>query len=772
MSISRLFIERPIATALLVIGIVLPGVVAYGLLPIASLPQVDFPTIQVEASLPGANAETMAATVATPLERQFGLIPALTQMTSTSTLGATSITLQFGLSRNIDGAAQDVQSAINAAGGLLPKNLPDPPTYHKVNPAAAKVLTIAASSDTLPLRVVDGYADTFLAQQISQLPGVGLVDLNGEQKPAIRVQIDPAKVASLGLSLENIRDALSSATVNGPKGTLNGERHAVTLDANDQLESAKAANEVVVAWRHGAPVRVRDIGQAIDGVENIRVAGWYGQKRAILVDVHLLPGANLVDTIDAVKAALPGLERQLPPAIDLALIGDRSQTIRSAIADIKFTLLLTIALVVTVILLFLRNFWATVIPSVTIPVALLSTFGAMYLLGYSLDNLSLMALVVAVGFLIDDAIVVVENIMRHVEGGLTPYEAALRGSREIGFTVISMTASLIAVFIPLLLMGGMVGRLFREFAITVSAALVISAIVSLTLTPSMCARLIKPRHLAQGGPGGRKRGLGIVFDAALAGYRRSLAWTLDRSWLSLTAAGVTLAITMLLFVYIPKGFFPQQDVGLIIGSTQAAEDIAFADMAKRQGALARLILADPDVQSLSSVVSQGTGSASNTGRLFISLTPFDQRRSTADHIIHRLRKAARRVAGISLGMQAIQDVQIGGRISRTQYQYTLQDPNLAELHKWASALESALDKLPELKDVTSDLQATAPHTSIVIDRDTASRLGVTPQAIDDTLYDAFGQRQVATIFTQLDQYHVVLEVDPKFQIDSGALDKI
>ena len=768
MNISRTFIERPIAIALIVIGLVLPGIVAYGLLPIASLPQVDFPTIQVEASLPGASAENIAATVATPLERQFGLIPALTQMTSTSTLGSTSVTLQFDLSRNIDGAAQDVQSAINAAGGLLPKNLPNPPTYHKVNPAQAKVLTIAATSDTLPLRVVDGYADTFLAQQISQIPGVGLVDLNGEQKPAIRVQIDPAKVASLGLSLENIREALSAATVNGPKGTLNGERRSVTLDANDQLDNAKAANELVVAWRHGAPVRVRDIGQAIDGVENIRVAGWYGQKRAILVDVHLLPGANLVDTIDRVRAGLPALQRQLPPAINLALIGDRSLTIRSAIADVKFTLLLTIGLVVAVILLFLRNFWATAIPSITIPVSLLTTFGAMYLLGYSLNNLSLMGLVIAVGFLIDDAIVVVENIVRHVEAGLTPYEAAIKGSGEIGFTVISMTASLIAVFIPLLLMGGMVGRLFREFAITVSAALVISAIVSLTLTPSMCARLIKPRPAAK--EGGRP--FGAVFAAALLVYRRSLRWTLDRSWLSLTAACATLAITVLLFVSIPKGFFPQQDVGLIIGSTQAAQDIAFSDMAKRQAALARLIMADSDVESLSSVVSQGTGSASNTGRLFISLKPFDLRHSTAGSVIGRLRAAAAQISGISLGMQAVQDVQIGGRISRTQYQYTLQDPNLAELHKWGSALELALGKLPELKDVTSDLQATAPHATIVIDRDTASRLGVTPQAIDDTLYDAFGQRQVATIFTQLDQYHVVLEVDPRFQLDAGALDKI
>jgi HAE1 family hydrophobic/amphiphilic exporter-1/multidrug efflux pump len=766
MNVSQRFIERPIATGLIMLGIILPGLVAYALLPIASLPLVDFPTIQVSAGLPGASPETMAATVATPLERQFGLIPGLTQMTSTSSLGQTSITLQFELSRSIDGAAQDVQSAINAAGGLLPHNLPNPPTYHKVNPAQSKVLTLAATSDTLPLRVVDDYADTFLAQQVSQISGVGLVDLNGEQKPAIRVQIDPAKVASLGLSLEDVRDALGAATVNAPKGTLNGARRTVTLDDNDQLIDAKSADAVVVAWRHGAPIRVRDIGRAVDDVENVRVAGWYQKKRAILVDIHLLPGANLVDTIDRVREALPALERQLPPAIEVAPIGDRTVTIRTAVTDIQLTLLLITGLVVAVILLFLRDLWATVIPSVTIPVALIGTFGVMYLLGYSLDNLSLMGLAIAVGFVVDDAIVVVENIVRHVEGGTSPYQAALKGSREIAFTVVSMTVSLIAVFIPLLLMSGMVGRLFREFAVTVTAALVVSGIVSLTLTPTMCAYFVRGRS----GGHARPSPVARAFDAVASGYRRSLSWSLARPGLSLSAALGTLAVTVALFLVIPKGFFPQQDVGLIIGSTEASQDISFLDMAKRQQALVRIVMDDPDVESLTSIVGQGAGL--NAGRIFIGLKPFAERRATADQVITRLRKAARAVSGISLGMQAVQDIQVGGRFSRTQYQYTLQDANLAELYKWASALKLKLEDLPQLRDVTTDLQVAAPHAVIIIDRDTAARLGVTPQAIDDTLYDAFGQRQVATIFTQLTQYHVVLEVDPRFQLDTGALDRI
>jgi hydrophobe/amphiphile efflux-1 (HAE1) family protein len=764
LSFARYFIDHPVATLLATLGIVMACIAGYTLLPVATMPQVDFPTIQVSANLPGASPETIAATVAAPLEQQFQQITGLAEMTSTSTLGRTAITLQFDLARNIDAAAQDVQGAINAAGGFLPKTLPAPPTYHKVNPAQFKVLTLAVTSDTLPLRVIDEYANTFLVRPISQLSGVGLVDLNGEQKPSIRVQLNPVALASLGLSLEDMRSALQNATVDGPKGTLNDPQRSVTLDANDQLPDAQAANSLIVAYRDGAPVRVRDIGRAIGAAENVQVAAWYQQRRAILVDVHLQPGANLVETIDRIKAALPDLMRPFPPAITVAVIGDRSLTVRAAVSDMQFTLALTVGLVVVVIFIFLRKLSATLIPSVAIPVSLVCACGAMYLLGYSLDNLSFMGLTIAVGFVVDDAIVMIENITRHIEAGESPLDAAANGAREITFTVISMTTSLIAVFIPLLLMGGMMGRLFREFAVTVTVALIVSAVVSLTLTPMMCGRMIHP-----GSPeshGRFMRWCEQALEWLLGIYRSSLDWVLAHEKWMLSAAGVLLVMTIVLFVAVPKGFIPQQDVGIIVGSTEAEPDTSFAAMMRRQAALIHVVLADPAVEAVSAFIEP---SQLNTGRIFIHLKPLSQRHASVTEVIDRLRPRAATIGGVGFTMQALQDVQIGGRLSRTQFQYTLQDTNLRELYRWAPLLTDRLRRLPQLQDVVTDLQASAPRASIVIERDTAARLGVTPEAIDETLYDAFGQRQVATLYTQLDQFHVVLEVDPSFQQDASAL---
>jgi hydrophobe/amphiphile efflux-1 (HAE1) family protein len=767
LSFSQPFIDRPIATALLMCGVVLAGIAGYMMLPLATLPQVDFPSIEVEAVLAGASAENMAATVAAPLEQQFQQIPGLNEMSSASNLGQTIITLQFDLDRNIDAAAQDVQAAINAAGGMLPKTMQTPPTYHKVNPAASKVLTIALTSDTLPLRLVDEYANAFLLRPISQLKGVGLVDLNGEQKPAIRVQLNPSAVASLGLTLEDVRAVVQSATINGPKGMLSDSQRSLTLDANDQLLDARAVNSLIVAYHAGAPVRVGDLGRAVSAAENVWLAGWYQGRRAILVDVHLQPGANLVEVIDRIKAALPDLRRQIPPSIQVSLAGDRSVTIRAAVADMQFTLALTVALVVLVILLFLRRFWATLIPSLAIPVSLIGACGAMYLLGYSLDNLSFMGLTIAVGFVVDDAIVMIENITRHVEAGESPLEAASRGAREITFTIVSMTASLVAVFIPLLFMGGILGRLFREFAVTVAMALVVSAVVSLTLIPMMCGRLIRA------GQSGQDNGFGRwsagAYDALLSAYRITLDWSLAHTRLMLAVAFALLVTTLWLFVEIPKGFIPQQDIGIIVGTTESSADTSFYAMAARQQALIERLMLDPEVES----VSAFTGSSHiNTGRVYVHLKPFEQRRTGIESIIKRLRAGAAPVRGISLSMRAMQDVQIGARITQLSYQYTLEDANLPELYTWASRLTDELGRIPELQGVESDLQATAPHASVVIDRDTAARLGVTPQAVDETLYDAFGQRQVATLFTQLDQFHIVLEVDPRFQLDTDALARI
>ena len=768
MNVSTPFILRPIATTLLMIGLGAIGLIAYALLPIAGVPQVDVPTVQVTAHLPGASAETMATSVATPLERQLALISGVTSLSSTSSLGQTSITVEFDLGRSVDGAAQDVQTAINAAGGQLPKDLPDPPTYEKTNPADALLMSIAVTSRDLPISKVDDYVENYVALQISRITGVGLVDFHGEQKPAVRIQVNPTAVAALGLSLEDVRAALASATVNSPKGTLDGPKQSLTLDATDQLFDAASFNSVIIAYHNGAPVHIGDIGKAVDGVEDVRQAAWLGNQRAVIIDVHKQPGYNVNETVQLVRNALPALQRTLPPSVRMQVLGNRTQTIRASVTGVQETMVISIALVVLVVFLFLRHAAATLIPSVTIPISLLCTCAVMYLVGYTVDNVSLMALTIAVGFIIDDGIVMVENIIRHVEAGEAPTEAALRGSREIGFTIVSMTLSLVAVFIPLLLMGGLVGRLFREFAVTASVAILMSGVVSLTLTPMMCSRLLHPG----GGPeeGRIAAWLEASFQRALRFYARGLRWSLEHRRTILAIMAATLATTVYLYLVIPKGFFPQQDNGLIIGSTEAAQDISYSAMVEREHALAQIVMADPAVQTAYYWV--GANPTVNSGRIMVDLKPISDRDASATEVLARLRRKAASVLGIALFGQARQDVQIGAKVSKTQYQYTLQDPDVGELLKWAPIVLARLSALPELQDVTGDLQASAPRMVLKIDRDVLGRLGITPQSVDDTLYDAFGQRQVATIFTQLDEHHVILEVEPRYQEDSAALDRL
>ncbi|MCL8384693.1 multidrug efflux RND transporter permease subunit [Xanthobacter aminoxidans] len=771
MNVSAPFIRRPIATTLLMAALLLVGLVAYPLLPVAPLPQVDFPTIQVSASLPGASPETMASSVATPLERQFSQIAGVTQMTSTSALGVASITIQFDLGRSIDAAAQDVQSAINAASGQLPKNLPSPPTFRKVNPADAPILILSVQSDLHPLTKLDDAADTILAQQMSQIPGIAQVAITGEQKPAVRVQVDPAKIAALGMSLEDVRAVLAAATVDQPKGSFDGPAQGFTIYADDQLLTALPWNEVVVAYKNGAPVRIRDIGRAVDGPENARLASWQNGKRGIQLIVFKQPGANVIDAVDRVKAAIPRLEASLPPGITVKIIGDRTETIRASVDDVQLTMLITIALVVAVIFAFLRSLWATIIPSVTVPMALIGTFAVMYVVGYSLDNLSLMALTIAVGFVVDDAIVMLENIYRYIEEGMRPFDAALKGAGEIGFTIISISLSLVAVFIPVLLMGGIVGRLLREFAVTVTITILVSVVVSLTLTPMMCSLFLKNEH-------GVKHGRAYMaaeafFDGMLKVYDTGLKWVLKHQFLTLMSLLATVAATGWLYVAIPKGFFPQQDTGFIQGFSEAAQDISFSAMTSKQMALLDIVARDPAIENVSGSVGATGGSQTiNTGRVWITLKPRSERDVTADEVIHRLRPQLAKVEGIALFLQASQDINVGGRTSRTQYQYTLQDANLDELNAWGPRMLAKLKSLPELTDVATDQQTNAPTVSLTIDRDTAARFGILPMVIDDTLYDAFGQRQVAQYFTQLSQYHVILEVDPKLQTDPGALDKV
>ena len=771
MNISEPFIKRPVATSLLMAGVVLMGLLGYCLLPISALPPVDFPTIQVTAQYPGASPEVMASLVTTPLERQFGQISGLRLMTSISSFGNAAITLQFALDRDIDAASQDVQAAINSAGGVLPKGMPNPPTYSKVNPADTPILTLALTSDTLPLERVNDLADTALVQKLSEVSGVGLVTIEGNQKPAVRVRVNPAAIANLGLSLEDVRAALLQNNLNAPKGSLDGPRQSYAINVNDQLYSAAEYRGVVIAYRNGSPVRIADLGEVVDNVENVRMAGWVGHQPAVLVDIQRQPDANIIQTADRVKALLPRLRTALPSSVRLSIFTDRTETIRASVADVQFTLLLTVALVVVVIFVFLRKFWATVIPSVALPLTLLGTFGVMRLAGFSLDNLSLMALTISTGFVVDDAIVMIENIVRYIEAGEAPMAAALKGAKQIGFTIVSLSVSLVAVFIPLLFMTGIVGRLFREFAITLSVAVAVSALVSLTLTPMMCARLLRRQQEEEHG-----RFFHLTerfFSGMLGAYDRSLQWVLRHQPLTLIVAAATLVATVLLYVAVPKGLLPQQDTGLIIGVTDAAQSISFKAMAARQREIAGKVRQDPDVQDVASFVGAGTVNATvNSGRLYINLRPRRERKASAAEIIERLRAATEPVHGISLFMQAAQDVQIDSRVSRTQYQYTLQDADSAELAEWAPQLLARLRTQPALADVASDQQSGGVQVNVQVDRENASRLNVTPQAIDDTLYDAFGQRQVTTIFTQLNQYRVILEVEPRFQQAPESLSAI
>jgi hydrophobic/amphiphilic exporter-1 (mainly G- bacteria), HAE1 family len=768
MSISEPFVRRPIATSLLMGGIFLVGLVVFPLLPVAPLPQVDFPTISVSASLPGASPETMASSVATPLETQFAQISGLSQMTSTNALGSTSITLQFDLNRNIDAAAQDVQTGIDAAGGQLPKNLPTPPTYKKVNPADSPILILSVHSDVLPVTAVDDYAENILAQQISQIPGIAQVSIGGQQKPAVRVQIDPTRLAALGLQLEDIAGVITAATVDAPKGSINGPTRSMTIYDNDQLLKAAPWNDVVVAYKNGAAVRVRDIGVAVDGPENRLITAWQNGRQGILLLIYKQPGANVIEAVDRVQALLPHALASVPPSIKVDTVANRTTTIKASVRDVEITLGITIVLVVLVIFLFLRTVWATIIPGVTVPLALLGTVAMMYVLNFSLDNLSLMALTIAVGFVVDDAIVMLENIYRHIEEGMTPMEATLKGAGEIGFTILSISISLVAVFIPLLLMGGIIGRLFREFAITMTMTIVVSAFVALTLSPTMCALFLRDEKHAKHG----KAYMVIerAFDKVLAGYTRGLDFVLEHKLATLLTFVITVAATVMLYIYIPKGFFPQQDTGIISGLSDAPQDISFDEMVRRQHLVTDVISKDPDIASYGTGI--GGNRPINNGFLIIGLKPRDERKSDADQIITRLRPQLAKVPGIQLFVQAAQDLNVGGRTSRTQYQYTLQDSDINELNEWAPKMLTALQKLPSLRDVASDQQTSSGMLSMTIDRDQASRFGIQPAAVDQALYDAFGQRQAAQFFTQANSYHVVMEITPALQGDPESLKKI
>ena len=768
MSISEPFVRRPIATSLLMGGIFLIGLVVFPLLPVAPLPQVDFPTISVSASLPGASPETMASSVATPLEYQFAQISGLSQMTSTNALGTTQITLQFDLNRSIDAAAQDVQTGIDAAGGQLPKNLPSPPSYRKVNPADSPILLLSVYSDVLPVTTVDDYAENILGQQISQIPGIAQVSIGGQQKPAVRVQIDPTKLAALGLQMEDIANVIDAATVDAPKGSINGPKRSMTIYDNDQLLKAAPWNDVVVAYKNGAPVRIRDIGIAVDGPENRLITAWQNGRKGILLLIFKQPGANVIDAVRRVQALLPHAMASVPPSIKVETVANRTTTIEASVKDVEFTLALTIVLVVMVIFLFLRNAWATIIPGVTVPLALLGTVAMMYVLNFSLDNLSLMALTIAVGFVVDDAIVMLENIYRHIEAGLTPLQATLKGAGEIGFTILSISVSLVAVFIPLLLMGGIIGRLFREFAITMTMTIAVSAFVALTLSPTMCALFLRDEKHAKHG-----KAYMIVeraFDKLLAGYTRGLDFVLEHKRTTLAIFLATFAATIVLYIAIPKGFFPQQDTGIIAGVSDAPQDISFDEMVRRQHALTDVLAKDPDIASYGTGI--GGSRPVNNGFVVIGLKPRSERTATADEIINRLRPKLAKVPGATLFMQAAQDLNVGGRTSRTQYQYTLQDSDINELNEWAPKLLAVLQKLPQLRDVASDQQTSSGMLALEIDRDQAARFGIQPAAVDQALYDAFGQRQAAQFFTQANSYHVVLEITPELQSDPDSIKKL
>jgi hydrophobe/amphiphile efflux-1 (HAE1) family protein len=769
MNISAPFIERPIATVLAMVGLLVGGLVAYPLLPVAALPNINYPTVTVTAQLPGADPQTMGATVASPLELQFGEIPGLTQMTSSSALGYTQITLQFELSRNLDGAVSDTLSAIQTATAYLPKNMPYPPMIRKVNPADTPILVLGVSSDSLPITTVDAYAQNILMQKISQVSGVGLVGVGGQVQPAVRVQVDPAALAARGINLEDVRTVLGQANVDLPKGQLNSPRQTFTLNTNDQLFDPEKYADLIVAYRNGSPVRIRDIGRAISAGQNELIAGWENNKRAVILAIQRQPGANVVETVQRIKKMMPMLQASIPAAVKINVISDRTQTIRASIDDVQFTLILTVALVVMVIFVFLRSFWATIIPAVTVPLSLVGTFAVLYEMGYSLDNLSLMALSIAVGFVVDDAVVEIENIMRHIEEGLSPYDAAMKGSGEIGFTVVAITFSLIAVFIPLFLMSGYVGLLFREFAVTVSVALLLSLVISRTLTPMMCAYLLKPES-QEHGP--LYRFSERSFDGLLHLYEAGLKIVMRHRFITLMVMLGTVVVTGYLYVIIPKGFFPQQDTGLIIGQSEAAQDISYQAMTERQQAMLDVIMKDPAVDSVAAATGAGGGLYTlNDGRVFIQLKP-KAKRGPIDKVMARLHTNLAKVQGITLYMQAAQDITIGARLNKTQFQYTLNDADPGELNHWTDLFYEKIKALPAVTDVATDQLNAGPLLDITIKRDVASSYGILPYTIDNTLDDAFGQRIVSTIYTTLQQYHVVLEVSPKFQYSPDALSNI
>ena len=771
MNLSQPFILRPVATTLLMAAILLAGAVAYRELPVSALPEVDYPTIQVRTFYPGAGPDVMASSVTAPLERQFGLMPGLNLMTSTSSSGSSVITLQFSLALSLDVAEQQVQASINGAYNFLPSDLPTPPVYSKVNPADTPILTLALASKTLPLPRVEDLADTRFAQKISQLPGIGLVSISGGQRPAVRVQVNPTALAAYGLTLEDVRTALGSANVNEAKGSFDGPRQAYIVGADDQLFSASEYRPIIIAYRNGAPVKLSDIAEAIDDAENVQQAAWMNNTPAVILNIQRQPGANVIEVVDRIKALLPQLRGSLPASVQVSILTDRTTTIRASVRDVQFELMLAVALVVLVIFLFLRNLSATVIPSVAVPLSLVGTFAAMYLMGFSVNNLSLMALTISTGFVVDDAIVMIENIARYIEQGDKPLEAALKGSKQIGFTILSLTISLIAVLIPLLFMGDVVGRLFREFAITLGITILISAVVSLTLTPMMCARLLK--HTPEAQQGRFFRASGHVLDRIIEFYGRTLRWVLERQKAAMVVFLATLVLTVILFLVVPKGFFPVEDTGVIQGITEASQSVSFPSMTEHQQELSAVILRDPAVESLSSFIGiDGTNATLNSGRILINLKPLSERKVSVSDVIARLQPEAAKVEGITLFMQPVQDLTVDARVSRTQFQYTMEDPDANELNAWAPKLVDALKLRPELRDVSSDQQDKGLRLNVSIDRNTASRFGILPQAIDDTLYDAYGQRMVSTIFTQLNQYRVILAVKPGYMQDPAQLGSI
>ena len=770
-AISAPFIHRPIATTLIMVAILLVGLVAFPSLPVAPLPQVDFPTITVSAQLPGASPDTMASSVAQPLERQIAQIPGVSQMTSTSALGSTAITVQFDLNRNIDAAANDIQAAINAAAGQLPKDLPSPPTYRKVNPSDTPILILSVQSDVAPVIDVDDAAENILAQHLSQISGVSLVRVGGQQTPAIRIQVDPAKLVEKGMQLEDVRAQIGIATVDSPKGALIGAKQTFTIQDNDQLTDPKQWNDVIVAYRNGAPVRVRDIGQAVAGPQDTTQAAWSNGKPSVFLVVFKIPGANVINTVEAIKGTLASLQTSIPPTIHVSVLSDRTKTIRASVRDVEFTLALTIVLVVAVIFIFLRSVWATIIPSVTVPLALLGACALMWAVGYSIDNLSLMAFTISVGFVVDDAIVMLENITRHIEEGEKPLQAALKGSSEIGFTIISISVSLIAVLIPLLMMTGLIGRLFREFSVTIAMTIFVSAFVSLTLTPMMASRFLKSHDEERHGQLYYLSEKGFV--ALANGYERGIDFVLRHRFATLLTFIGTVIATGYLFVVIPKGFFPQQDTGVLYGTTESGQDVSFPVMYRLQQEVGRIVIADPAIDTVAMGLGSGVGAAAqNTGRMFIQLKPFDERDIDIFGVIRRLRPKLAQVLGMRVYLFAAQDVTVGARFAKTQFQYTLQDANLDELNAWAAKILEKLQSLPQLRDVATDQQNSGTTLTLKIDRDMASRYGIQPQLIDDTLYDAFGQRQVTQYFTQVNTYYVIEEVLPSLLGDPATLDKI